>query len=289
MRFTLNLGMGGSEHYLAVAQAAEAAGYASIALSDSLFFPKHTDSTYPYANTEQVRDAIAATAFIEPFVGMSCIAAVTRRIRFYPSVLKVPVRQPLLLAKSLSSLAAMSNDRVTLGAGISPWREDFSYNGLDFDKRGKLMDECIAILRGALTGEFFEFHGENYDFGPMKMSPVPKKPIPILIGGHARPALVRAARLGDGWLAANTDFETFKGLLNQLNALRKEYGTDKRADFEIHGFDVNAKTVADFKRMEDIGATDCLVTPWNMYAADLDLQAKIDGINRLADQVVSKM
>ena len=90
------------------------------------------------------------------------------------------------------------------------------------------MDECIAILRGAMTGKYFEYHSENYDFGLMKMFPVPSRPVPILIGGHSKPALTRAARLGDGWIAANTDFETLKSLLRQLDELRRAHGTDGR-------------------------------------------------------------
>ena len=78
------------------------------------------------------------------------MAAVTKTLRFYPAVMKLPVRQPLVLAKALSSLAVISGNRVSLGAGLGPWREDFTYNGVAFEKRGKLMDECIEIIRGAL-------------------------------------------------------------------------------------------------------------------------------------------
>src|SRR5690606_5726687 len=152
-------------------------------------------SDYPYADTAAIRQYIEASPFIDPMVAMSFLVAVTKKLRFYPGVLKVPVRQPLILAKQLSSLAAVSDNRISLGAGISPWREDFAFNGVDFDKRGKLMDECIAILRGAMSGDYFEFHSDNYDFGPMKMSPAPSRPVPILIGGHAKPALARAARI----------------------------------------------------------------------------------------------
>ena len=63
---------------------------------------------------------------------MSWMAAVTSKIRFYPSVMKVPTRQPLVLAKALSSLAVLSGERILLGAGLSPWKEDFSYNGVEF-------------------------------------------------------------------------------------------------------------------------------------------------------------
>jgi len=202
--------------------------------------------------------------------------------------MKVPTRQPLVLAKALSSLAVLSGERILLGAGLSPWKEDFSYNGVDFARRGRLMDECIAILRGAMTGEYFEYHSENYDFGLMKMFPVPTRAVPILIGGHSQAALKRAARLGDGWIAANTDFETLKSLLRQLAQLRREHGTDTRTDFEIHGFDVAAQTPADYTRLGELGVTDACVAPWGFDPAT-PLQGQLDGLRRFGETVISRM
>jgi probable F420-dependent oxidoreductase len=287
-RFTLMMGIGGYQDYQAVACAAEASGWTSISLPDSLFFPKTTESEYPYADTAAVRQYISASPFIEPSVAMAWMAAVTTTLRFYPGVLKVPVRQPLILAKELTSLAALCNDRISLGAGISPWREDFVYNGVDFDKRGKLMDECIEILRGAMSGEFFEYHSDNYDFDPIKMNPVPSRPIPILIGGHAKPALMRAARIGDGWMSANSDYETLKTMIAQLNAFRAEFGTLQRGDYEIHAFDIAANDIDSLRRLRDLGVTDICATPWNVYDSKLDAQGKLDGIRRFGDEIIAK-
>src|SRR5215471_7974250 len=152
MRFTLMLSRGEYREFLAIAQAAEASGWTSITIPDSLFFPQTTTSKYPYADTTNIRSYIEATPFVEPFVAMTWMAAATRTLRFYPAVMKVPVRQPLVIAKALSSLAVISGNRVSLGAGLSPWREDFAYNGMNFDKRGRLMDECIEIIRAAMSG-----------------------------------------------------------------------------------------------------------------------------------------
>lgn len=289
MRFTLMLGIGGYQDYHAIAQAAEAHGWTSISMPDSIFFPQKTESDYPYADTEAVRQYIGASPFIEPIVAMTTMAAVTKKIRFYPGVMKVPVRQPLLLAKALSSLAVISDNRIALGAGLSPWKEDFTYNNTLFEKRGQLMDECIEILRGAMSGQYFEYHSDNYDFGPMKMLPVPTKPVPILIGGHAKVALKRAARIGDGWISANTDFATLQTLVGELNTQRAEYGTLNKPDYEIHVMDQTAGTVADFQRLRDIGATDLCAVPWNVYDASLDLQGKIDGLRRFGDEIIAKM
>ncbi|AMN45588.1 F420-dependent oxidoreductase [Steroidobacter denitrificans] len=285
MKFALLLGFSHYQDFPALAQAAETAGFSSVSIPDSLFYPQTTESEYPYNDTQTIRNYINATAFIEPFIAMSTMAAVTSRIRFYPGVLKVPVRQPLILAKLLSSLAVVSNERVALGAGLSPWKEDFIYNGVPFERRGVLMDECIAIIRGVMSGEFFEFHSENYDFGPLKMNPVPATPIPILIGGHTTPALKRAAYLGDGWVSANSDFDTLAKLIGELNRYRQEYGTADRTDFEVHVNDAAARTVADFRRLAQLGATEA---GWGYASAVRDRQGQIDAIKRFGDEVIAK-
>ncbi|MBL0122981.1 MAG: TIGR03619 family F420-dependent LLM class oxidoreductase [Betaproteobacteria bacterium] len=289
MRFTLMLGLGGYQDYLAIAKAAEECGWDAISLPDSIFFPKISESEYPYADTSAVRQYLSVAPVIEPFVALSAIAAVTSRLRLVPGVLKVPVRQPLILAKAITSLAVISNNRLVLGAGLSPWKEDFAYNGVDYDKRGKLFDECIAIVRGAMRGDYFEYHSDNYDFGPMKMCPVPDRPVPFIIGGHARPALARAARLGDGWMSANTDFADLKKLIDELNALRAEHGTQHRADFQIFGNDMNARNVDDYHRVADLGVTDLCAAPWNVYDSACKLQEKLDGLRRFADTVIAKL
>ncbi|HTV94944.1 MAG TPA: TIGR03619 family F420-dependent LLM class oxidoreductase [Steroidobacteraceae bacterium] len=288
MRFTLALGFSQYPDFQHIARAAEEAGWTSICMPDTFFFPRTTQSEYPYAETQRIRAFIEGSRFIEPIVCMSWMAAATTRLRFFPNVMKVPMRQPLVLAKALNSLAVISGERIALGAGLSPWKEDFSYNGADFSRRGKLMDECIAILRGAMSGEYFEYHGENFDFGPMKMSPVPKKPIPILIGGHSKPALARAARLGDGWVSANTDFATLAAMIRALNDLRREHGTLDRPDFEIHGMDVGAASAADFRRLRDIGVTDACLVPWGMDPT-VGSAAQLDAIRRFGDEIIARL
>ncbi|MBV6417614.1 MAG: hypothetical protein CMLOHMNK_02344 [Steroidobacteraceae bacterium] len=286
MKFALLLGFSDYRDFPALAQAAEQAGFNSVCMPDSLFYPKATESEYPYNDTETIREYIGAAAFIEPFIAMATMAAVTSRVRFYPSVLKVPVRQPLVLAKLLTSLAVVSNGRVALGAGLSPWKEDFTYNGVPFERRGALMDECIAIIRGVMTGEYYEHHSENYDFGPLKLNPVPAKPVPILVGGHAAPALKRAARIGDGWISANSDYESLSKMITQLNGYRKEYGTLGRKEFEIHVIDSAAQTVADFQRLEALGATEAALIAWDPKVRDG--KAQIEAIRRFGDSVVAK-
>lgn len=288
MRFTLMTGLGGIEDYSDIARTAEQSGWTSLAVPDSLFYPEITESDYPYLSTEAVREALNGVPVLDPVVAMTAMVSVTSTLRFYPAVLKVPVRQPLVLAKALSSLAVISDNRIALGAGLSPWKEDFTFNGIAFEERGKRMDECIAIIRGAITGDYFEFHSEYYDIGRMKLSPAPTAPLPILVGGHAVPALRRAARSGDGWISANSDYESLQGMISQLTSLREEFGTHKREDFEIHAFDMNARKLDDFRRLAELGVTDICLTPWNPYDPSLDRAQKLARIEQFADAVIER-
>lgn len=288
MRFTLMTGLGGIEDYPDIARTAQACGWTSLAVPDSLFYPEVTASEYPYLSTEAVREALDGVPVLDPVVAMAMLVGATQTLRFYPAVLKVPVRQPLVLAKALSSLAVISGNRIALGAGLSPWQEDFTYNGIAFEERGARMDDCIAIIRGALSGDYFEFHSQYYDIGRMKLSPVPTAPVPILFGGHAVPALRRAARSGDGWISANSDHDSLRQMIGKLNELRREFGTDTRADFEIHAMDVHARKLDDFRRLAQLGVTDICVTPWNPYDPALDLARKLAGIEQFAETIIRR-
>lgn len=290
MRFSFAEGMTKTEYWAPMAQACETAGYTSMTIADSLIYPKESDSKYPYTDTGD-RAFLEGKEFIETMILCAHIFAVTETLRLTPFVLKMPIRPPVLTAKQASSLAFLSNNRLGLGVGISPWPEDFVALGVPWERRGKRLDECIDILRGLTTGDFFEYHGEFYDIEPMKQCPAPTEPIPVLVGGHADAALRRAVRKGDGWMHAGGDGEELDRLLGRLAEIRKEEGDD-RDDFEIHVISYDAYTVDGIKRLEDKGVTDCIVgfrIPYIMGPDTEPLQTKIDNINRYAEDIISKV
>src|ERR1700751_4394098 len=241
-------------YYIPLAKAAEAAGYASMTIPDSVAYPFESDSKYPYT-PDGNREFLDGKAFIETFVLTAALGAVTTTLRFNFFVLKLPIRPPALVAKQAGSLAALIGNRLGLGVGTSPWPEDYELMGVPFAKRGKRIDECIEIIRGLTTGDYFEFHGEFYDIPKIKMTPAPTKPIPILIGGHADAALRRAARC-DGWMHGGgpDDLDDF---LKRLNRFREEEGNT--GAFEIHVISPDGFTVDGVKRLEDKGVTDAIV------------------------------
>jgi alkanesulfonate monooxygenase SsuD/methylene tetrahydromethanopterin reductase-like flavin-dependent oxidoreductase (luciferase family) len=158
VRFTYAEAMTDATYYAPLAQAAEKAGYTSMTVADSLIYPKESDSQYPYTDTGD-REFLQGKEFIETMILCAHLFAVTSTLRLTPFVLKLPVRPPVLVAKQASSLAFLSNNRLGLGVGISPWPEDFAALGVPWEKRGKRMDECMDILRGLTSGEFFGYQG----------------------------------------------------------------------------------------------------------------------------------
>ncbi|WP_040779220.1 TIGR03619 family F420-dependent LLM class oxidoreductase [Nocardia pneumoniae] len=289
MRFTYAETMTDPSYYLPLAKAAEDAGYTSMAVADSVAYPKESDAKYPYT-PDGSREFLEDKPFIEAFVLSAAMAAVTTTLRFTPFVLKLPIRPPVLVAKQAASVAALSGNRFGLGVGISPWPDDFEIMGVPFDKRGARMDECIDIVRGLSAGGYFEYHGEFYDIPPIKISPVPTEPVPILVGGHSKPALRRAAQRGDGWMHAGGDAAELDRLLAELDALRAEYGT--REDFEVHVISVDGFTVDGVKRLEDKGVTDVIVGFRVPYTTEQDtepLETKIAHLSRFAEKVIARV
>ncbi|UGT63672.1 TIGR03619 family F420-dependent LLM class oxidoreductase [Nocardia asteroides] len=287
MRFTYAETMTDPSYYVPLARAAEAAGYTSMAIADSIAYPRDSDATYPYT-PDGSREFLEDKPFVETFVLAGALAAATTTLRFTPFVLKLPIRPPVLVAKQAASVAALSGNRLGLGVGISPWPDDFELLDVPFERRGARMDECLDILRGLTAGGYFEFHGEFYDLPPIKISPVPTEPVPLLIGGHSRPALRRAAQRGDGWMHAGGDPDELDRLLLELDALRTEYGASE--DFEIHVIALDGFTVDGVRRLADKGVTDVIVGFRNPYTREPDtesLDAKIASLSRFAERVIA--
>jgi alkanesulfonate monooxygenase SsuD/methylene tetrahydromethanopterin reductase-like flavin-dependent oxidoreductase (luciferase family) len=289
VRFSFAESLTDPTFYIPLAQAAEGAGYSSMTIADSIAYPFESDSKYPYT-PDGSREFLDGKEIIETFVLTAALGAVTKTLRFNFFVLKLPVRHPALVAKQAGSLAALTGNRVGLGVGTSPWPEDYELMGIPFAKRGKRMDECIEIVQGLTTGDYFEFHGEFYDIPKTKMSPAPTQPIPMLVGGHADAALRRAARL-DGWMhGGGSGPDELDGLIARVKKYRAEEG--KTGPFEIHVISGDTYTVDGVKRLEDKGVTDAIVGFRWPYIKGPDtepLETKIRHLERYAEKVIAKV
>jgi probable F420-dependent oxidoreductase len=290
MRFSYAESMTDPSFYAPLARAAEDAGYHSMVIPDSICYPRDASSTYPY-NPDGSREFLEDKPFLEPFSLIPALGAVTSRIRFTTFVVKVPIRNPVLLAKQATSTAVLTGGRLVLGVGTSPWREDYDIIGADWAARGKRLDDSIIILRGLAAGGYFEYQGETFTLPAIKIAPVPAEPIPVLIGGHADAALRRAARLGDGWMHGGGDPADLPRLLARLAGLRREFGTEARP-FEVHVISADAYTVDGVRRLEEQGVTDVIVGfrwPYETGPDTEPLGRKLDSLRGYADTVIAKM
>jgi len=290
MRFSYAESMTDPSFYVPLAEAAEDAGYHSFVLPDSICYPLESDTTYPF-NPDGTRQFLEDKPFLDPFALASALGTRTDRIRFVTFVVKLPIRPPVLVAKLAATAAVMTGNRFVLGVGTSPWPEDYAVLGVPWERRGRRMDEALDIIRGLTAGGYFEYHGEIFDLEPVKMSPAPSKPIPIMLGGHGEAALRRAAQVGDGWMHGGGDPAQLPGLLARLAELRAEAGRG-REPFETHVISTDAYSVDGVRRLEEQGVTDVIVGfrwPYSVGPDIEPLQTKLDNLRRFSDTVIAKV
>ncbi len=172
----------------AAAKQAEELGFADVWVSDHLAVPKN--AAYP-----------PSAYIIEPLIALTWAAAATQQVGLGTTVLVIPLRPPVLLAKMLASLDLMSEGRVIFG-GAGGWlKEEFDALGVDYEARGAHTDESLEIIRRCWTEDPIDFDGPvtGSKLVDMRAKPQPTRKIPIWIGGHSEPAWRRAVECGDGW------------------------------------------------------------------------------------------
>jgi alkanesulfonate monooxygenase SsuD/methylene tetrahydromethanopterin reductase-like flavin-dependent oxidoreductase (luciferase family) len=286
MEFQISESMCDISHYLPIAQAADEAGFGCFGLGDSVLYPESAVGSYPYT-ADGKRDFLEGAPFLDPFQLFAAMSVVTQKIKFEVGVLKLPIRNPVLVAKQVSSLQVFTNERFILGIGLSPWVEDFQACREDWSSRGPRMDEQIQIIRGLMSGEFFSWKSDYYDIPRIKLCPTPKKCPPILIGGHTLPAYRRAARHADGVHFVSLTEDELVDRLTVITKLRKEYGREREPFHVFAG--MPAFKIDDMRRLEDKGVTTLGVGYRNPYQPDrMTLQQKIDWVRRFGDEVIAK-
>lgn len=289
MKFTVGIALSPLDQLTELARTAEECGYSSIALPDSLFYSEQVSASYPYT-PDGSRFWDADTPWVDPFVGAAAMGAVTSTIRFYTQVLKLNPRNPVLLARQIGSVAAMTGNRFGLGIGLGWSPEESRWCGGQFDHRGARADEAVEVIRLILGGGMVEYHGKFYDFDKLQMSPAPPSPVPVYVGGHTEAALRRAARTGDGWTSAMIKYDDLVSVVARLTELRAEYGRAAEP-FEIQAVCIDRFGVDGYRAQADAGVTDAIVVPWVFYGVALDgpLQDKKDGMKRFAEDIMGKL
>jgi len=216
----------GPEAIRRAAVQAEELGFDDVWTSEHIIVPK--GAPYP-----------PSPVFYDPVLTLTWAAAYTSRVGLGTSVLVLPMRHPLPLAKELATLQNLSAGRLILGAGVGWLEAEFSALGVPFRERGRRMDEGIAMMRAVWGDDPVSFTARAIPavIEEMRMLPQPERPIPIWIGGSSEAALKRATRL-DGWHGSRVSPEQARPIVERLRAARPgpefaisvRYGWDGKDD-----------------------------------------------------------
>jgi probable F420-dependent oxidoreductase len=187
---------------------AEELGFDDVWVSEHIIVPK--DEAYP-----------PTPNFWDPVLTLTWAAAVTSRVRLGTSVLVLPLRHPLPLAKELATLQNLSGGRLILGAGVGWLEAEFDALGVPFKERGRRMDEGIAMMRAVWSDDPVTFESKwiAAKIDRMVAQPQPIHPIPIWIGGSSDAAIGRALR-HDGWHGSRVSPEQTAAVVKRLRAER---------------------------------------------------------------------
>jgi probable F420-dependent oxidoreductase len=234
-----------------VAKAAEAAGFESVWTGEHVVLPDPQVAPSPLPPSYPLLD---------PAVSLAYIAAHTKTIRLGTGIIILPQRNPLVLAKELTSVDVVSNGRLIFGLGIGYLKPEFDALGIPFDKKGARSMDYLAAMKAVWTQEKPTHHGEFVSFGGIQALPQPvQKPHPpVVIGGHTKEAYRRAVQYANGWYGFALDLEKTAECLAGL----------KKAAQEV-------------TRPMSLGALDISITPGPTLDLDLAKRYADLGVNRL--------
>ncbi|MDQ1385591.1 MAG: hypothetical protein QOG65_2970 [Actinomycetota bacterium] len=211
-------------------QAAEAAGFDSVWAGEHVILPDPQAPPSPMAPQDAALDSLLA---------LTWAAANTSTIRLATGIIILPQRNPVVLAKELASLDVLSGGRFTFGIGVGYLEPEFRAIGADFENRGAVTDEFVEAMQHLWYDEHPEFHGRFADFAGVDAYPRPvQRPIPIVYGGHTKPAYRRAIARGHGW-----------------------YGFAMKPDDVAASLAGLRAAAAEFERPPALGALEITVTP----------------------------
>ncbi|MFI2434347.1 TIGR03619 family F420-dependent LLM class oxidoreductase [Streptomyces sp. NPDC018693] len=269
----------GPADLVAVARAAEEAGFAYVACCDHVAIPRRLAPAM-------------STVWYDPVATLAHVAAATERIRLLTHVAVVALRHPLPTAKQYATLDHLSGGRLILGVGAGHVREEFEALGVDFERRGAVLDETIDALRAALgPDEFPEHHGKLHDFADLGQRPRPAQPhVPLWVGGSSPVAVRRAALRGDGWLPQGDPRDRLSDRIDRIRRIRE--GAGLRGPFTVGaiaeplyvgapGWDTGRRTLT--------GAPDALAESLRGYGAmgvnQLQVRFRSRSRTELTDQI----
>jgi probable F420-dependent oxidoreductase len=243
--------LAGAEHAALVyriADEAERLGFHSVWAGDHLALPRAPTTPYPYGDDAGLLPA--DVSLLDPFAVLAAVAGRTRRVRLGFGVAVLPYRHPLVVAKLVASIDALSAGRVILGVGTGWMPEEFAAVGADFRARGRDTDAALAFLRRA-------FADGEVDGMTVLPTPVQRPGPPVWVGGIAPAALRRAVAHADGWNAPYADPERVAAGVAMLHAECRAIGRDPASiGVSVHGIAVDDLDRALLDAYAAFGVTD---------------------------------
>lgn len=267
---------------LPLAKRADQLGYDSLWLGEHMVFPSHIESKYPY--NPEAGAPLPSTPLYDPFLTFTYIAAQTRQINFGTGIYVLPLRHPLIVAKSVATLDALSGGRVLFGIGSGWLKEEFDALGVPWEHRGARMEESVNIMRRLWAEPLVSHSGRFYQFEELGFEPKPAQDrVPVLVGGETPLAIKRAARCGDGWYGMHHTPESAARRIKELKELR-----DSSDSFEITVSYATLPSVDTLRRFAEVGV-DRIVLGNKLMSGDAkSVDVALDGLERFAHEIMYK-
>jgi probable F420-dependent oxidoreductase len=235
----------------AFAKKAEDLGFESLWMAEHPIIPVQTTSKYGGTPDGSIPDSMSDMA--DPFIGLAIASATTSKIMLGTSICLVPEHNPLVQAKQIAALDFHSGGRFIFGIGTGWLREETEIMGGDFDHRWTQAREAVEAMKELWTKDEAEFHGQYYDFPPVRVFPKPaQKPHPpVFLGGVAKNVFKRVVTYGDGWMPVRATPDDIRAGRAALDELADAAGRDpKSIQILVYG----ASSRDEIKQMEEAGA-----------------------------------
>jgi probable F420-dependent oxidoreductase len=274
---------------LPLARKAEDMGFESVWTGEHVMIPLDHASTYPFNRSGRI-GVPPETAFIDPLIALSHIAAQTTKLRLGTGINLLPQSNPLLFAKQVASLDHLAKGRLLLGLGVGWLAEEFQAMGVPFAGRGRRFDDYLAAIKKVWSGEEVQHQSEYLDWSGFKSYPLPHprpgRPSgpPIIIGGHSAAALRRTVAIGDGWFGFPKNHEELAALLSKLRQVAEAADRDP-ASIEITALWRDyAAGMDSLEGYRDLGVDRLLVPLGLLSRGNLD-----ENLAAFGDEVLTKL
>ena len=274
-----------NEDTVPIARAAEEMGFTGVALPDHVAIPVDYTSQHPSGRRVIFHDSNYPDALIT----IATMAAVTTRLRFMTYSYVLTMREPFSVAKQVATLADQSKGRFSFGVGAGWNEEEIALLGHDPRTRGRRLDSMLDILRDLWDDGIAEHHDEFHVFGPVGQFPIPRRRIPVWVGGSSPAALRRAAR-HDGWLGLNQSREELREIVRRLADERRTLAKSRailHEAFQIAVLPDEIYSPQVFADLGELGVTASVIRAWDTESrAFSSLDSKLEAMTEFRERIL---